>query len=131
MARINTPQPSDDSIRSLSKFLEGSGSWHALRAENHSGMFSDLWYRGVNKEFQPEAPGVYRETFTDRAEQLNVKGGIEDKRLCLERNMISQFQPPDCAWPTTVSRLSAEAALTHAHYRRKRLRERARDPQSE
>ncbi len=55
-------------------------------------MLSQLWYRGVNANFPKQAPGVYRENFTKRAQRLKSNPGIEKKRLRLEREMLSQFR---------------------------------------
>jgi hypothetical protein len=54
---------------------------------------SDLWYRGVSRYYAHQAPGVYREKFSERAKHLEVGGPeMERKRLFLERYMISQFR---------------------------------------
>jgi len=56
-------------------------------------MLSDLWYRGVSKQHPHQAPGVYREKFSARAQHLEPGGkDMEKKRLYLERYMVSQFR---------------------------------------
>jgi hypothetical protein len=56
-------------------------------------MLSDLWYRGVSRHYARQAPGVYREKFSERAKHLETGGrDMERKRLYLERYMISQFR---------------------------------------
>ena len=55
-------------------------------------MLSDLWYRGVNRHFDSQVPGVYRPNFTARAAALEGTKALEEKRLELERNMLSQFR---------------------------------------
>lgn len=92
LAYIETPPPTGDPVKSLSEFLTASGTWHDKTARKNRGMLSDLWYRGVNGHYARQAPGVYREKFSERAKHLQVGGGIERKRLYLERYMISQFR---------------------------------------
>lgn len=91
-ARIHTPPPSGDPVDSLKTFLTASGTWHDKHSRTNGGMLSDLWYRGVNKHFPHQAPGVYRRNFSERAKLLDIDGGLERKRLYLERYMISQFR---------------------------------------
>ena len=91
-AYIYTPDPTGEAVESLSGFLDASGAWHKKNHRKNRGMLSDLWYRGVNRHFPHQAPGVYRRTFSERAKHLDVGGGLERKRLYLERYMISQFR---------------------------------------
>jgi hypothetical protein len=92
MPHIDTPSPAGKPVKSLSDFLTASGAWHVKNARKNRGMLSDLWYRGVNTHYAHQAPGVYREKFGERAKHLQVGGGLERKRLYLERYMISQFR---------------------------------------
>jgi len=78
------------------------------------GMLSDLWYRGVNEGFRIQAPRVYREKFTKRAESLKVKGDPEDKRLHLERVMISQFKTAGTPFLSGFD--DAQIYMTAQHY---------------
>ncbi len=49
---------------------------------NNGGFLSQLWYRGVNQEFEYQVPGVYRRDFTERAEKLRFgKPDKEDKHF--------------------------------------------------
>ena len=92
-AYIETPKPTDAPVKTLGDFLSASGAWHAKTARKNRGMLSDLWYRGVSKHYEHQAPGVYRDKFSARAKHLEVGGSdIERKRLYLERYMISQFR---------------------------------------
>jgi hypothetical protein len=54
-------------------------------------MLSQLWYRGVNSCFPNQAPGVFRQKFTERAGRLQLEQEPEENRLRLEREIISQF----------------------------------------
>jgi len=85
-------------VGNLADFLNVSGEWHKKHSEQDGGMLSNLWYRGVNAHFEPQCPGVYRDSFTKRAEMFQIKGDIEDKRLRLERDMISNFRSAGAAF---------------------------------
>jgi hypothetical protein len=92
MAYIETPKAEPEIVRNLNQFLEISGAWHKKHSGTDGGMLSELWYRGVNVGFDNQAPGVYRKNFTSRASKLSGPAHIEEKRLRLEREMISQFR---------------------------------------
>lgn len=76
-------------------------------------MQSDLWYRGVNKQFERLEPGVYRKNFTDRAAKLSGSN-LEEKRLRLERDMLSQFRTGGAAFLEGFSR--AQIYFTAQHF---------------
>ena len=95
---IKTSPPVGKGIDSLSKFLRVSGEWHKQHLASDAGMLSNLWYRGTNTYFDAQRPGVYRDKFTSRAAQINIKGDIEEKRLRLERDMISNFRSAGAAF---------------------------------
>lgn len=97
MAYIPTP-PSTATIENLGHFLQVSGEWHKQNAGLDQGMLSELWYRGVNREHPHQAPGVYRDDFTKRANELKVKVTDEEKRLRLEREILSQFRTAGAAF---------------------------------
>jgi hypothetical protein len=80
-AYIHTPLSTGDPVKSLNDFLGVSGAWHGKNHRKNRGMLSDLWYRGVNQHYPHQAPGVYRRTFNERAKHLQVRGGLEHKRL--------------------------------------------------
>jgi hypothetical protein len=94
---IKTPKPIE-MVSHLADFLKVSGDWHSKHSQPGTGMLSDLWYRGVNQHFDSQAPGVYRQDFTNRAEKVMTKGDLEDKRLRLERDMISNFRVAGAAF---------------------------------
>ena len=99
---IKTPVPFE-AVDNLTDFLRVSGDWHRKHFQSDTGMLSDLWYRGVNMHFDDQAPGVYREDFTERAAKVKVRGDLEEKRLRLERNMISNFRTAGAAFLSNYS----------------------------
>ena len=94
---IKTPKPSG-AVDHLADFLKLSGEWHSTHSRPNTGMLSNLWYRGVNIHFDCQSPGVYRNNFTERAKLFKIKGDLEDKRLRLERDMISNFRTAGAAF---------------------------------
>jgi hypothetical protein len=90
LAYIETPPATGKPVKSLNDFLTASGSWHEKTERPNRGILSDIWYRGVSKHFPHQAPGVYRNEFSERAKHLQV--GSQIKRLFLERYMLSQFR---------------------------------------
>ena len=94
---IKPPKPTE-TISRLADFIHVSGDWHKKYSEPDTGMLSNLWYRGVNQHFDSQAPGVYRPDFTKRAEKFTIKEDLEDKRLRLEREMVSTFRVAGAAF---------------------------------
>jgi len=94
---IKTPKPIE-TVDHLADFIKVSGDWHSMHSQPDTGMLSHLWYRGVNQHFDFQAPGVYRPDFTKRAEKFTTGEDIEDKRLRLEREMISAFRVAGAAF---------------------------------
>jgi FRG domain-containing protein len=99
---IETPKPSG-AVDHLADFLKVAGEWHSTHSQPDTGMLSNLWYRGVNVHLDYQAPGVYREGFTKRAEQFKTREDLEDKRLRLEREMISNFRTAGAAFLSKYS----------------------------
>jgi hypothetical protein len=99
---IKTPKPSG-AVDHLADFLKVSGEWHRTHSQPDTGMLSNLWYRGVNVHFDCQAPGVYRKGFTKREEQFTTRENLEDKRLRLEREMISNFRTAGAAFLSKYS----------------------------
>jgi len=95
---IKTPAPVGKLVKTLADFLKASERWHKKHARRQGGMLADLWYRGVNQHFDGQAPGVYRPSFTKRAESIVSNDSIEGKRLRLERDAISQFRSAGAAF---------------------------------
>ncbi|HET7540569.1 MAG TPA: FRG domain-containing protein [Polyangiaceae bacterium] len=99
MAHIVTAEPSQNRVRRLSDFLEIAKDWQGKQGSaEDDGFLTRLWYRGVNRQFPSLAPGVYRPNFTNRAERLKNKGGLEAKRLFLERQVLAQFRSAGAAF---------------------------------
>jgi hypothetical protein len=94
MPYISTPPPHPRKVETLAQFLQIHAEWaeKQVPSEGETGFLSQLWYRGVNKEYKQQIPGVYRPEFTARADRLPKKYGLEEKRLNLEREMLSQFR---------------------------------------
>ena len=115
MAHIETPQPQSKLVNSLNDFMEISGEWHNLHTTESSGMLSQLWYRGVNRGYPHQVPGAYRSNFTQRAAKFNYKTDkdIEDKRLRLERETISQFRTGGAAMLEDYDRVQVYFAAQH------------------
>jgi hypothetical protein len=111
---IKTPPPSGGAVESLSDFLKASGDWHNKYSEPDTGMLSNLWYRGVSEPFDYQAPGVYRKAFTERAMKLSSGKDLEDKRLRLERDMISNFRTAGAAFLSNYS--EAEMYFSAQHF---------------
>jgi hypothetical protein len=110
---IKTPK-SIGPVDHLADFIKVSGDWHSKNSQPGTGMLSHLWYRGVNQDFDSQAPGVYRPDFTKRAEKFTTKEDLEDKRLRLEREMISTFR---VAGATFLSRYGlTEIYFSAQHY---------------
>lgn len=109
---IKNPKPSE-AVNHLADFLKVSGDWHSKHSQPDTGMLSNLWYRGVNVHFDGQAPGVYRQNFTKRAEQFNIGGDLEEKRLRLERDMISNFRTAGAAFLSKYSLTDTYFAAQH------------------
>lgn len=109
---IKTPSPSE-AVNELADFLKVSGEWHNKHSQPGTGMLSNLWYRGVNVDFGDQAPGVYRDDFTKRAAKLVVGGDIEDNRLRLERDMISNFRTAGAAFLSKYSQTEMYFSAQH------------------
>jgi hypothetical protein len=96
MAILVTPDPDKSRVRSVAEYLAELSQWQDkyAPATKDEGYLSQLWYRGVNREFPVQAPGVYRPPFTARAEKLDLAKtpDADAKRLHLEREIISQFR---------------------------------------
>jgi hypothetical protein len=100
MAKILTPEPTDEPVENLGDFLRIVRRWQEQRASqgDQDGFLSQLWYRGVNQHFEYEVPGVYRDNFSERASRIKKRKGLEDKRLELEREVLSQFRTAGAAF---------------------------------
>jgi len=70
-------------------------------------------YRGVNQPFPNQVPGIYRTDFNDRAESLKRSGDSEDKRLHLEREMLTQFRSAGATFLNRESQVEIYFAAQH------------------
>jgi hypothetical protein len=117
MAQINTPAPYKERIVSLASFLQIDEDWqklHASPSSSEGGFLSQLWYRGVDQQHASQVPGVYRKSFTDRAQKLSShKGKSEDQRLHLEREILSQFRSAGAAFVNRNSLVEIYFAAQH------------------
>lgn len=109
---INTPTPRA-SVDHLADFIKVSAEWHSENFRPDTGMLSDLWYRGVNQHFDSQVPGVYRPDFTKRAEKFTYTEDREDKRLRLEREMISNFRVAGAAFLHNYNQTEMYFAAQH------------------
>src|SRR5262249_26892558 len=71
MAVLRTPKPERSKIGTVSDYLAALSDWQKTHEhEGDDGFLSQLWYRGVHRVFDVQAPGVYRPAFTNRARRL-------------------------------------------------------------
>ncbi len=102
MAQLKLLPPDASKVQQLSDFLGRLGTWQTVQegAKDDRGFLSQLWYRGVSREYPSQIPGVYRSDFTARANNLKLKSSdkTEDKRLHLEREMLAQFRSAGAAF---------------------------------
>ena len=90
---IEVPSTQKRPVKTLVGYLDESGKWHADHDQKGSGALSQLWYRGVSQDYGNLCPGVYRKNFEKRAGALpGAKKTLEEKRLRLEREIVSQFR---------------------------------------
>jgi hypothetical protein len=97
VAYLITPHPHDEKVRSLGDFLRIVENWQREQEAGEGGFLSRLWYRGVKEQHPIQIPGVYRTEFSTRAEQLRKSGDLEERRLHLEREMLSEFRSAGAA----------------------------------
>lgn len=93
MSSIELPPTPTATADSVASFLEALKKWkqeHPLES-NRQGYHSGVWARGYAWTTFQLTPGVYRAPFTKRAETM-YGDGLEEKRLNLEREMLSAFR---------------------------------------
>jgi hypothetical protein len=116
LPQIETPSIAEEKITSISDFLREITKWQETQnASALTGFAGQLWYRGVNTIFPNQVPGVYRSGFTERARELysgNYKD-IEDCRLRLEREMLSQFRTSGASFLRNYSPVEVYFAAQH------------------
>lgn len=93
MSHIESPDSSGE-ISSVNDFLEHIAKW-ASKHNKHKitarGFHDHPWFRGEPKLGHRLEPGVYRDPFSKRA-KIEQGKKLEEKRLNLERQMISEFR---------------------------------------
>src|SRR2546427_7763253 len=93
---IMTRWEPSETVKSLQEFLKALEIWQEKYEPlvGRNGFAGQLWYRGEQRLFPDLRPGVYHDAFTNRARQVKLKEAtdIEDKRLHLEREMLSEFR---------------------------------------
>jgi FRG domain len=114
VAHLLTKHANSIEVGSVAEYLLVLDAWQRDHVVEDSGFLSDLWYRGVNQVYSDQRPGVYRDDFTNRANQFNVGGDIEDKRLYLERVALAQFRTAGAAFLAAAS--PVDIYLTAQHY---------------
>ena len=91
MSQIEKPKADVGSVKNVADVLKLVSQWHTDQKIVDPGVCNRVWYRGHSKRTYLIEPGVYRPEFTKRA--LDIYGkGIEDKRLNLERETLSEFR---------------------------------------
>jgi hypothetical protein len=113
MARIKTPSAEPDKVTNLIEYLRISARWQSLYENTGDGLLSQLWYRGVTSIGHELIPGVYRDSFTARARTLYPTYSVEDGRLRLEREMLSQFRTAGAPFLSNLSPTQMYFAAQH------------------
>jgi hypothetical protein len=113
---IKTPAQPKTRVESVSAYLNQLKEWQkgcrVGKKDVNDGFLGQLWYRGVNRHFDEQVPGVYRPGFTRRSKQ-SYGEGLEAKRLNLERDMISQFRTASAAFIKSASMIEIYFVAQH------------------
>jgi hypothetical protein len=96
MAQIVIPTSDFGEVASVSGLLEEIARWNHHNKISKRGYHSHAWFRGHSKRSYRLEPGVYRDDFTAQARSL-PGGNLENKRLNLEREMLSEFRTAGAA----------------------------------
>ncbi len=91
MAQIEKPQDFVGEAQSTSQLLEQITTWHNRHPLSVPDAHRRIWYRGHSDHSYILWPGVYRDSFTQSSKRIYGKGA-EEKRLNLEREMLSEFR---------------------------------------
>lgn len=91
MAQIEKPGSFTGEAKNVSDLLEQLTNWHVSQAISASDVHRRVWYRGHSDHNYILWPGVYRPEFTKAAAKM-YGANKEDKRLNLEREMLSEFR---------------------------------------
>jgi len=117
VAHLKTQATPTYEAKSLAEYLDALSDWQGKQtsAGSQEGFLSQLWYRGVNQGFADQRPGVYREGFSSRAAKLvldNAKDD-EDRRLHLERELLSQFRTAGAVFLRDLTEVEIYFAAQH------------------
>ena len=96
MSEIEIPSKPDDTIESVSQLLDQIESWHARNAVEPADAHRAVWYRGHGNSGYLLQPGIFRSPFTLAAVKMPSKS-VEEQRLRLEREILSQFRTAGAA----------------------------------
>ena len=92
MAEIEAPPNYIGEATTVGAYLEIISGWHKTQHIAEETFLSGIWFRGSGTVYAvPLRPGVYRDGFTARA-KLSYGSDDEEKRLNLERHMLSEFK---------------------------------------
>src|ERR1017187_604399 len=91
MPRIEKPSADFGEANNVSDLLNHITQWNKKNNISKRGYHSRAWFRGHSKRSYKLEPGVYRDDFTKQAESM-PGANIENKRLNLEREMLSEFR---------------------------------------
>jgi hypothetical protein len=89
-------------VGTIAEYLKAIEDWqkqHGLAdPAAEDGFLGQLWYRGVNRHYPHQVPGVYRPNFTARAGRHGGGGDGEERRRRVECEMIAQFRSGGAAF---------------------------------
>jgi hypothetical protein len=91
VAQIEKPPDFLGKALSVSELLEQITNWQTRHPLSVPDAHRQIWYRGHSDCSYILWPGVYRETFTRSSKRIYGKSA-EEKRLNLEREMLSEFR---------------------------------------
>jgi FRG domain len=91
VAQIEKPSVFAGGADNVSELLAHITSWHDRNRIDAAEVHRRVWYRGHSDQTYALWPGVYRPHFTDASVTMYGKGA-EEKRLNLEREMLSEFR---------------------------------------
>ena len=96
MAEIVLPHAYTGEVKSVSALLEAIKTWHKTNNVTGPDTHRRVWYRGHQESSYLLQPGVYRSEFSNCCKSASG-GNAEEKRLTLEREMLSEFRTSGAA----------------------------------
>jgi hypothetical protein len=91
VAQIDKPSGFLGEAQSTSGLLVEITKWQAKHPLDAPDAHRRIWYRGHSDQSYLLRPGVYRDEFTEASKRI-YGNGAEEKRLNLEREMMSDFR---------------------------------------